>query len=357
MLARNAVRQLPEYDTSEAARPEVRAHRNENVLGAPPHVLRAIRRLTADDIARYPGALYASLLHALARANDVSPDLVVVANGADEVLSAVIDCFARDGDNCVLMSPSFEWYARFAARSGAKAVIVPYRLRWQVEADDLVAACDPKTRVLLLGNPNNPTGELLPQSVLRIVLAALPDTVVVVDETYVEVTGETLAGELARFRNLVIVRSMSKTAALAGLRLGYALADPEITGVIRRWLQPYCVNVAAATAALAYTGCDAETARFVDRYRELVRTSLAEIACACRPVARAVFPSAANFLLVDFGARLDAVDEALRARGIVARRFSPGPIASCLRISAQPPRATAAIAEALDDERIRSIDA
>jgi len=168
-----------------------------------------------------------------------------------------------------------------------------------------------------------------------------------VDETYVEISNQTHIGLLAAWPNLAIAGSFSKVPGLAGLRLGYIAASAEIAAVVRRILPPYPVNVAAAAAALAYLEDSKASDDFVKHYRIAVASSLTAIAAACRPVARNVFVGAANFVLVDFGARVEAAMVAFERRSIRTRAFPGSELFQMLRITAQNASGTAAICDAL----------
>jgi histidinol-phosphate aminotransferase len=357
--SRQAVEQLDDYDVADfdGCEAVVRGHLNENAFGAPPHVVAALRELSAADLARYPTTAYGELLERIAAHLAVEPKCVAAGNGADEVLSALIDAFAAPGNNVVIMQPSFGWYSRFAARSGVEVREIAYRDRWLVRADDIVARCDAGTRLVILGNPNNPTGDLLPSGVLLDVVRRLSDTLVVVDETYVELSGYSHASELDFRKNLAIVRSMSKVPALAGLRLGYVATTPEIAAAVRRWMQPFPVNAAAVAAALAYLSDGPSTEAFVTRYRSQVARSLAAIAAACGPIALAVYPSAANFILIDFGARAERVAGLFARRGICVRRYRSEDLRTCLRVTALDAAGTAAVVDALREASAGACDA
>jgi len=358
--ARSTLASLPDYTVAEVGAPDAsfRSHHNENALGAPPHVMDALRRLTNDEVSRYPEGRYAELLAAFARSVGVDSQCVAAGNGADEVLSALIDGYAGPGKNVVMMKPSFGWYSRFAKRSGASVREIAYRTRFEMNAYDVLSRCDERTGVAIFGNPNNPTGDLLPRAALFAMLERAPQTLVVVDETYVELSERSFAGTLGEYPNLAIVRSMSKVPALAGLRLGFLASTPEVAGAVRRWIQPYPLNAAAVVAGLAYINGGALSREFAGRYRHLVRSSLNAIAQACRPIARVVYPSAANFLLVDFGTDANRVGAALEARSIRVRRYDGNAgLDTCLRISALDESGTAAVVTALSSISEALLDA
>ena len=347
---RPAVAQLPEYDPDEISdgSPDVRAHRNENVLGAPPHVVAALRALGPGDYAQYPGDRYARFLEALSRKLRVGVQRIAIGNGADDVLSALADVYLEEGDAMVVMHPTFSMYARNAIRRGANVRSVHYRTRWRVDAGDVLAACDARTRLLILGNPNNPTGDMLPADVLARLLDGLPDALVVVDEVYSDLTGRSFV-ELVQSRdNLAIVSSFSKVPALAGLRVGYVAGTPQTASAVRRVLAPHSINIAAVVAATAYLEGGGLTERFVRRYREQVARSLAAIAAACAPLAKSVYTGEANFVIAEFGARAPAVLRVLDRAGIRVRALAPDELDGGIRLTAQDDTATAKIVAALD---------
>lgn len=314
---RQAVRRMPPFfPPAEGRRGFLRLDANENTAGPSREVMRAIVSLSAEDISAYPE--YRGAERRLARFFGVRPDELIVTSGIDDALRMIADAFAEAGERVLLVEPTFPMYRFYAQLLGAKVVTLLYDEKFRFPLEDVLRALRrDRPRLFFLANPNNPTGELLPVSQIREILSAARHTMVVVDEAYYEFSGETAAGSIERRPNLIVTRTFSKAAALAGLRLGCVLAGREVTAALRAVRPPFPVNSAALAAALAAIG---------PAGRGSTRLYIREIAAARTDLVRAlsrlgvpVRPSAANFVLADFGPRAKALLEHLRRRGILLR--------------------------------------
>jgi histidinol-phosphate aminotransferase len=312
---RKAAKQMRScYPPPEGRGGFLRLDANENTGGPAPEVMRAVRGLRAEQISSYPE--YQKAERRLARFFGVKPEELIVANGVDDALRLITDGYAESGEKVLLVEPTFEMYRFYAELLGARVITLRYdeKLRFPLEKVLRVLRRE-RPRLFFLANPNNPTGELLGRAALGKILKAGQRTMVVVDEAYYEFSGETLAGWIPRCRNLIVTRTFSKAAGLAGLRVGCVLANGEVTAALRRVRPPYPVNAAGLAAALAAAGSHRRTRRYV---RE-VTAARAELARALARLGVTVYPSAANFLLADFGPRAAALLARLRRRGILLR--------------------------------------
>jgi histidinol-phosphate aminotransferase len=220
---------------------------------------------------------------------------------------------------------------------------VPYARRWTLDPSALAHAADRHTKLVFLGHPNNPTGEPLALETVARLSRALPDAVVVVDEVYLALSPASLASAVADLRNVAVVGSLSKSAALAGIRVGYVAAAEPVAAALRRAMAPYPVGVASLAAAIAYLTGGADTARFERRLAEQVARSLDAIVAAIEPFADGCWRGAGNFVLFDFGERADAVVASLAACGVAVRRIAEPEIPGGVRISAVDDAATAVL--------------
>lgn len=319
-----------------------------NPLGVSPRVLAA---LTAVDPARYPDDGCRQLRRALAELTGLPAEWVVVGNGSVEIIWLLAAAYLRPTDTALVVGPTFGEYARAAAIAGAK--VVGWRAGesngFAVRPEAVAAAvgeCRP--RLVFLCNPNNPTGAYLRRRDVETILAACHGSLLVVDEAYLRFVSQ--ADSLVDLvgPNLVLLRSLTKDYGLAGLRLGYALAAPEVARVLRTVKAPWSVSATAQAAGLAALADEAHVAR-----------GLAEAAVAraylTRELARLglpVQPSAANFFLVRVGdAR--SFGEALLRRGCCLRDCSSFGLPAYVRIGMRPlaecRRLVAAIEEELRD--------
>jgi histidinol-phosphate aminotransferase len=303
---------------------------NENPYGAPPAVAAALATL---DPSRYPDADARELRAALAAYTGQPVERIVCGNGSDELLELLCRLFLTPDDTAITTEPTFGMYGIAARQHGARVVDVPRDPEtFRVDPAAVLAACDDTTRLIFLCAPNNPTGTPLLEADLRAILDAAP-CVVVVDEAYAEFAGTNYLALVDEYPHLIVLRTLSKFAGLAGLRLGYGVFTPEIAAALWKVKAPYNLNLAAQVAGVAALGSlpwlRDKVARILGG-RALLETGLAAL-----PGVR-TYPSAANFLLLRMRggpAAADAVYEGLRQRGILIRRYGHGPLIGCLRIS------------------------
>lgn len=287
---------------------------NENTVGCSPAVRRALARLTPDRVAMYP-EYQASERH-LARHFRVRPGELLVTNGTDEALRIVVDAFVEPGSRVLLVEPTFAMYRFYAELAGARIVALRYHRTMRFPLGGVLQVLRrQRPRVMFLANPNNPTGTLVGKAELQQILRAARETLVVVDEAYFEFCGVTVLPWVRRCSNLIVTRTFSKAAGLAGLRVGCLLANRNVASLLRKAHSPYPVNTAALVAAEAA----ARDARFVSGYAREVKRSKLLLEQALARLGIPLFPGAANFVLVDFGRRAPAVLRGLRRRGILLR--------------------------------------
>ncbi len=345
-MIRPAIRALPDYPERDLddRGVEIRMHRNEAALCVPAFVVDAVRAIDGEMLRTYPTELMRAFVANLAMRLDRSPDEIAIGNGADELLYAVARTVLDPGDAMLTVTPTFGMYARVAASAGARIVRVPYAERWRIDADDLIAAADARTKLIVLGNPNNPTGEAPSAQFVDTIAAALPNVLIAVDEVYLALSERSLI-ELVRANrpNVAVIGSFSKSAALAGARVGYAVADARLAAAFRRSIGPYPVGVASLAAANAYlTGGD-RTAAFEATLRAQIAASLDAIEAAIAPYARARWRGPANFMLADFGDDAARIARALADEGIAVRSYDAPELVGMLRFCALDDDATARV--------------
>jgi histidinol-phosphate aminotransferase len=316
-----------------------------NTSPAPPEL--AARLLAAGPVDRpmseYPPADYRRLARAAASRYGVSPEEVVVGAGADEVLDIIVKAFLPSGGRAVLPVPTYAMYRVLTEQRPATVVAVPRQGPAEGFALDVpaVRAAAPGAQLVWLCSPNNPTGVPEPAGAIEALLEGFaadaaasgqPAPIVVLDEAYAEFTGTTLLPLRERYRGLVVIRTMSKVYALAGLRVGFALARPEVIEAMAPYRPPGSVSVVSVSIAADLLADDA----VLEAGRARIEHERARLASALADAGWHVYPSVTNFLLVDFGSaeRCAAVAESLLERGLVPRTFPAGhPLASCLRLT------------------------
>ena len=286
---------------------------NENTVGCSAAALRAIRKLTAEQLATYPE--YIAPTARMARWFGVKPTELTLTNGADGALQQILATFVEPKSSILLVDPTFVMYRFYAQLSGARIVHLRYDSEMKFPVDAVMKALRKSPRLFLIANPNNPTGTLIPPAVIRRMLNAAPRTLFVLDEAYSEFSGVTVLPWIRRYPNLIVVKTFSKGAGLAGLRLGCMFACPEVTALLMKTREPFSVNTAAIVAAEATL----RDYRAVTRYAKEITEARKLLESALVLLGVKVFPSAANFLLVDFGADAPGILRKLAQRRILLR--------------------------------------
>lgn len=294
-------------------------------------------------LSEYPPTDYRRLVEAAARAYGVGTDELLVGAGADEILDLMGKTFLPTGGRAVIPTPTYAMYRVVTEQRGATAVVVPRLGPEAGYALDVPAtrAAAADASVVWLCSPNNPTALAEPEDAIAQLLEGIAEDadrtgrarpMVVLDEAYAEFVGTSLVGLRFEHPNLVLVRTASKGYALAGLRVGFAVARPETIARIAPFRPPgsvSTVSVSVVTAALADPEALAENVARVDQERDRLAADL-------RRAGWSVGPSVTNFLLVDLGTpeRAERVADALLRRGLVPRTFPAGhPLAHCLRLT------------------------
>jgi len=311
----------------------VKLDANENPYGPSPRARRALAELADGHI--YPDPAQRALRRALAEHLGLDGERILVGQGADELIDLILRLALQAGDVVLDCPPTFGMYRFCTAVSGGRVRPVPRRADFSLDVPAIEAAArGERVRVLFVTSPNNPDGSVTAPEVIERLLR-LP-ILVVVDEAYVEFSGlPSLMARDAAAGNLIVLRTFSKWAGLAGLRVGYGLFPPEIIAHLWKIKPPYNVNVAGAAAALASLEdvgyLQANVARLVAE-RERLQVELARF-----PFLQP-YPSRANFVLCRVS-QLSArqVWEALRGRGVLVRYFEQPGLDECIRISSGTP--------------------
>lgn len=324
----------------------LRLHLNENTGGCSPRVLEAIRRLQPTDISAYPS--YRAAVIETAKYFDVDPEWVLLTNGLDEgILMAAVGHISRprlhDAETIVPL-PAFDPYPNSTAAVGATAVRVAPGPDLAFPTEAVINAVTPRTRMIFLNTPNNPTGQLISIPDLIHISEAAPDAVVLVDEAYIEFGGETFLPTLPRYPNVLVGRTFSKAYGLAGMRVGVLIGHAPTLDPVRAVTLPFNINAVALAALHAAL----EDREFLPRYADQVRESRERLYAACRRLGLAYWESAANYVLVRVGETAPFI-EALAARRIHVRDRSRDPITpGCIRITAGIVEHTNAAIDALE---------
>lgn len=291
----------------------LRLDMNESMGFCSPKVRAALRGLSNEEIAMYPEKENAAAR--IARSFGVRAQELVLTAGIDEGLRLIADVFIERGRTVLLVEPTFPMYRFHAEQREARIQQVCSDDDMRFPLNDVLRTLKREPTVFFLANPNNPTGALLDKRTLEKILDAAEGTLVVVDEAYFEFSGVTVLPWVRRRRNLAVTRTFSKAAGLAGLRIGCVFAHCETAKYLKRAQAPFPIGAAplvAAEAALKDSAFTRRAAAEITRGREVLERGLRELGVH-------VFPSAANFVLADFGARGPRIISALASRGILIR--------------------------------------
>jgi len=325
---------MSDYDKPPELYDGLRLHQNENTGGCSPRVLEALRGLRAEQIGVYPP--YRTTVEACARHFGVAPEHLALTNGLDEGLIAVAVTLLRpspDGTiyEAIVPQPAFEIFEFDTSLVGGRTVRVMPKPDFVFALDEVLAAITPRTRVVFLTNPNNPTGVSMPLGDIRTVAARVPaGAIVVVDEAYADFAGRSFIPELEACPNVIVGRTFSKAHGLAGLRLGALIGAPAFLDPIRRVVPVYSVNLAAVVAVQAAL----DDPDHVREYLRQVKESKTMLYAACERLGLTYWKSEANFVLVRTGGQTEALISAAAARGVYLRDRSREPgCEGCIRIT------------------------
>lgn len=263
--ARNSVKNLHAYRPPLAGREGLRLDFNESTIGCSPRVLARLRELDVETLARYPER--EPVEAEVARFLKLDTAQVLLTNGVDEGIHLLCSTYLETGDEALIVVPTFAMYALFAAAAGAHVREVRAGDDFEFPLEALLANINPRTRLIMIANPNNPTGKAVACDVLVQIAEAAPDAAILIDEAYFEFHGETILGFSSLPPNVFVARTFSKAYGLAGLRIGILAGAADPMALVRRVASPYNVN-AAALAILPEALLDQD---YVSRYSAEVR--------------------------------------------------------------------------------------
>ncbi len=342
---RPAVQAMAPYSPPTAGRTgKLRLDFNENTVGCSPSVLEAVKAgLTPECLAVYPE--YGEAKEAVAGYFGVSPSQFVFTNGTDEAIQVFINTYVDDGQEVVVLKPSYAMYRFYAEVAGANIKEVEYPwpdMEFPLQA--LLDAITPETRAVLLANPNNPTGTGVGLLGIERILHRARKAVVLIDEAYYEFCGVTALGEIERVPNLFVCRTFSKVFGMAAMRLGCLFSHEANVSYLHKAQSPYSVNSVAVLAAQAAI----EDRAYIQTYVAEVLAARELLCVGLEKLGIRYVPSSGNFVLGEFGRRAIEVRDALRGQAILVRDRSyeaPG----CVRITVGTREQTRTLLNALEE--------
>ncbi len=348
------IRQLKTYDgvdpmevmAQQAGIPSdqvIRLNGNENPFGPSPTVAKALGAFQHYN--HYPDPDQRQLRDALSGYLGAPPEQIVAGNGSDELIDMVLRMFLQPGENIVIPTPTFGMYAFSAQVCGGETRSIPRNHSFDIDVEAVVSAVDSKTKAIFLTSPNNPTGNIASDAEVRALLET--GAVVVVDETYYEFCGQTHLPLIEEYSNLVVLRTFSKWAGLAGLRIGLGVMHPDVARTMMSMKSPYNVNLAAEIALLASLE---DRATLLERIQAIVseRNRMMELLGQIPGIE--TWPSQANFILCRLPeGRGGEIFEGLCRRGIFLRYFNTPQLKDYVRASVGLPEETDAVIAALSE--------
>lgn len=316
----------------------IRLASNEGALGPSPKAVAAYQAL-AGEIHRYPDGTAKLLREAIGRRYGYDPARIVCGAGSDELLQLLTKCYAGPGTEVIYSRHGFLIYPIAAKAAGATPVAAPEK-DLKTDVDAMLARVNERTRIVFIANPNNPTGSYLTSRELARLHAGLPPHVLlVIDAAYAEFArlNDYSAGAefVESFPNVVMTRTFSKIYALGGLRLGWAYCSETVADVLNRVRGPFNISSSAIAAGIAAM----EDVEFVEKSRELNEANRTWFVEQLQSLGLKVYPSIANFVLVDFSDQLgqkadpEGARQLLKSRGILVRQMGSYGLGNCLRIS------------------------
>ncbi|TRX76252.1 histidinol-phosphate transaminase [Pseudomonas mangiferae] len=321
----------------------VKLNTNENPYGPSPQALAAMQAVLNDDLRLYPDPNADRLKQAVAAFHGMRPDQVFVGNGSDEVLAHVFYGFFKNDRTLLFPDISYSFYPVYCGLYGIPHETVPLDEAFRIRVEDYARP----NGGIILANPNAPTGCLLGLADVERLLQGSPDSVVVVDEAYVDFGGESAVALVDRYPNLLVTQTLSKSRSLAGLRVGLAVGHPDLIEALERVKNSFN-SYPLDRLALAGASAAFEDVAYFEKTCQAVIDSRTALTAELEALGFEVLPSAANFVFARHPQR-DAGElaAALREQGVIVRHFRQPRIAQFLRITIGTPEQNAALVEAL----------
>ena len=309
---------------------------NENPLAPSDRVQQAVIA-ALSHLNRYPDGSGFYLRQAIAKKHGFTPDQIMLGNGSNDLIELIVRAFMRPGDEAVVPHPSFVVYPMIVQAVGGIRVMVMLR-DYRLDLEAMARAITPHTKIVFIANPNNPTATMVTADEVEHFMARVPErTIVVFDEAYIEFAQgpdfpETLS-YVRQGRKVIVLRTFSKAASLAGLRVGYSVGDADAIALMNRIRQPFNVNSLGQAAALAALDDDTHVVECV-RMNEAGKAYLYE---EFRNLGVKYVPSRANFILVDVGHSASEIYQKLLHEGVIVRPLTPFGMETALRITVGTP--------------------
>ncbi|HPB40350.1 MAG TPA: histidinol-phosphate transaminase [Flexilinea sp.] len=311
---------------------------NENPLGASPLAVEAMIKEIRANANYYPESLCPKVAEKLAEKFNLSPNNFYIDNGEDGVITMLGLTFINPGDECIMAELTFPAYENIVGKMDGKSIVIPMTKDYRFDVDGMIRAITPKTKIVFLCNPNNPTGTIIYKDEFERLLAAVPEnTLFVCDEAYYEfVDDPNYPQSLDYFNdhpNLIVMRTFSKIMGLASVRIGYAIAHKEIVQVMLKTREPFPVNRVAQAGALAAM----DDKEFCDKTFTVNAAGRKQLFEGLKQMGFEVYAGQANFIFANLGKPSMPVFEGLLKEGVIIRPLAPQGAPNCIRVTIGTP--------------------
>ena len=310
---------MPEYHPPLAGRHALRLDFNENTFAPSPRVFAKLQQLTAEGLTVYPEREPVERI--VAQHLGVASSQVILTNGVDEAIHLMACAFLDEGDEALICTPTFFMYDVSIGMMTSGLVKVQTDDSLEFPFERFLAAITPRTKLIIIASPNNPTGAIVSREHLLAIAAAAPQAVLMVDEAYFHFFGDTVLADIADVPNLMVARTFSKAYGLASMRIGALFAHARLISFLHKVSSPYNVN-GLALAVLPEALADTD---YLNWYITQVHQGRERVFAALRELNVRTWPSAANFVLMDIGLRHKELCARMRERGVLLRDRSADP--------------------------------
>jgi histidinol-phosphate aminotransferase len=305
---------------------------NENPIGPSPLALKAIRQVLSQ-LHRYPDGSGYYLKQSLSRLLGLAPEQILLGNGSNEIIELALKTFLKPGYEVISPVPSFLVYEKAVQAMDGKNILVPLK-RFRIDLESIRSRIGPRTQIIIINNPNNPTGTIIRKKEWERFLSDVPDRILILlDEAYIDFVEEPDCPNGLNYinteKNLIVFRTFSKAYGLAGLRIGFGLARPELVDYINRVRQPFNVNSLAQAGALGALKDQA----FYEKTRSLVRAGKKAIESGLTGMGLFYVPSQTNFILIKVPQKAQMVYEAMLKKGVIIRSMKSYGLDEYIRVN------------------------
>lgn len=324
-----SVQNIKQYDPPTKNRKgKLRLDFNENTIGCSPKVIEALKNISSEEISVYPE--YSKFREKLASYLNLKSPEIILTNGTDEAIKVVMDTYLDKNDEIIIPTPTFAIFSMYASVIGTKIKTVLYNKDLSFPTEKVLECISSKTRIIVLVNPNNPTGTAIAENDILKIIEKARNSIILIDEAYYQYYGKTSKELIKKYDNVIITQTFSKAFGLAGLRLGYIISNKQIISNIKKVISPYSISSIALVAGSAAL----DDLDFVKKYVAKVKEGKKYIENELNKLGIKTFPSEANFLIANFGDKCDTIYEKLKEEGILVRNRTKYPLLkNCLRIS------------------------